>query len=324
MSMMKERILWIDELKGFAIFLVIIGHVLISRFLPQFQLFHTVIYSFHMPLFMFLSGIFSYKALEAVDNQCKKKYFGKKILQLLVPCISGGVLLCLYHHENFFSQFLFKGGAYYWYLLTLLEFLIIFMLCYFLSKKWFLLLALIPWVIVLLLPANSIVANLVSQANFTFTYPFLIYGYFFHKYRLMNGRTISGKECLGNVCLLAILICLQLFIKTDYWAYVRYGVAFSVINIIVYLYVRIVSRIKSISMIGYLGKNSLGIYVVHYFFLGFTPFGIMESYIPSFLSVVQYSFVILSISTLILILSLLACSVLEKNKITRKILLGKL
>ena len=74
------------------------------------------------------------------------------------------------------------------------------MLCYFLSKKWFLLLALIPWVIVLLLPANSIVANLMSQANFTFTYPFLIYGYFFHKYRLMNGRTISGKECLGNVC----------------------------------------------------------------------------------------------------------------------------
>lgn len=90
MSMMKERILWIDELKGVTIFLVIIGHILISRFLPQFQLFHTVIYSFHMPLFMFLSGIFSYKALEAVDNQCKKKYLGKKILQLLVPCISGG------------------------------------------------------------------------------------------------------------------------------------------------------------------------------------------------------------------------------------------
>lgn len=78
MSMMKERILWIDELKGFTIFLVIIGHILISRFLPQFQLFHTVIYSFHMPLFMFLSGIFSYKALEAVDNQCKKSIWERK------------------------------------------------------------------------------------------------------------------------------------------------------------------------------------------------------------------------------------------------------
>lgn len=83
MSMMKERILWIDELKGFTIFLVIIGHILISRFLPQFQLFHTVIYSFHMPLFMFLSGIFSYKALEAVDNQCKKKVFGKENIAVI-------------------------------------------------------------------------------------------------------------------------------------------------------------------------------------------------------------------------------------------------
>ena len=180
-----------------------------------------------------------------------------------------------------------------------------------------------PWIIILLLPVNSVVANLVSQTNFTFTYPFFIYGYIFHKYRVTNGMIISGKECLGNVCLLAILICLQLFVLTDYWVYVRYGIAFSVINIIVYLYVRIISRIKSISIIGYFGKNTLGIYIVHYFFLGFTPFGIMESYMPSLLSVVQYSFVILSISTLILILSLLACSVIEKNKITRKILLGK-
>ena len=50
--------------------------------LPQFQLFHTVIYSFHMPLFMFLSGIFSYKALEAVDNQCKK-VFGKENIAVI-------------------------------------------------------------------------------------------------------------------------------------------------------------------------------------------------------------------------------------------------
>lgn len=87
---MKERILWIDELKGFTIFLVIIGHILISRFLPQFQLFHTVIYSFHMPLFMFLSGIFSYKALEAVDNQCKKKVFGKENIAVIGSLHFGG------------------------------------------------------------------------------------------------------------------------------------------------------------------------------------------------------------------------------------------
>lgn len=321
---MKNRILWIDELKGFAIFLVIIGHVLISRFLPQFQPLHTAIYSFHMPLFMFLSGIFAYKALEAVDNKCARRYLLRKTRQLLLPCISGGGLLCFFHHENYISQFLLKGGAYYWYLLTLFEFLTIFLLCYILNRKSFLLWALIPWIIIMLLPANSMVANLVSQANFTFTYPFFMYGYLFQKYRLINGITISGKECLSNVCLLTILICLHIFVvKADYWTCVSYGIAFCVINIIIYLYVRIVSRIKSISIIGYFGKNSLGIYIVHYFFLGFTPFGIMESYTQSFLSVIQYTFVILAISILILLLSLLACSVIERNKITRNLLLGK-
>lgn len=94
-SMMKERILWIDELKGFTIFLVIIGHILISRFLPQFQLFHTVIYSFHMPLFMFLSGIFSYKALEAVDNQCKKSIWERKYCSYWFLAFLGGIALSL-------------------------------------------------------------------------------------------------------------------------------------------------------------------------------------------------------------------------------------
>lgn len=320
---MKDRILWIDELKGFAIFLVIIGHVLISRFLPQFQLFHTVIYSFHMPLFMFLSGIFAYKALEAVDNRYMKKYIWRKIQQLLIPCISGGVLLCFFHHENYISQFLLKGGSYYWYLLSLLEFLTIFLLSYKLCKKMFMLLVLTPWIIILLIPRDSLAANLVSQANFIFTYPFFIYGYFFHKYRLVNGKTVYAKECLGNIFFLVFLICLQMFVRGDCWAYVRYGIAFSVINIVIYFYVRIVGRFKSFSIIGDIGKNSLGIYIVHYFFLGFTPFGIMTSYSPSYLTVVQYSFVIFSISIFILLLSLLTCSVIEKNKITRKILLGK-
>lgn len=320
---MKNRILWIDELKGFAIFLVIIGHVLISRFLPQFQLVHTIIYSFHMPLFMFLSGIFAYKALEAVDNHCKKIFLQRKIRQLLLPCISGGVLLCLFHRENFISQFLLKGGSYYWYLLTLLEFLTIILLSYFICRKYFMLLAWIPWIIVLLIPVNSLAANLVSQANFIFTYPFFVYGLLFHKYRLMNGKAISGKEFLCNVGLLVILICFQVYGRADCWMYVRFGIAFSVINIIIYLYVRIVNRLESFSILGYLGKNSLGIYIIHYFFLGFTPFEIMAIYKPSFLSVVQYGFVIIAISSFILILSLITCSIIDRNKITRKLLLGK-
>lgn len=47
----KKRILWIDYAKAFAMFFVVIGHVNSGNYLTNW------IYSFHMPLFFFLSGI---------------------------------------------------------------------------------------------------------------------------------------------------------------------------------------------------------------------------------------------------------------------------
>lgn len=61
---MKERNLinrnsTIDGLRGIAIMLVVIGHVIQYVFSPNTfddNLLFRVIYSFHMPLFMFISG----------------------------------------------------------------------------------------------------------------------------------------------------------------------------------------------------------------------------------------------------------------------------
>lgn len=65
----KGRIEFVDRLKGFAILLVVFGHVA-ERYLefdlyPEYSVFYSilykVVYSFHMPLFMMISGyLFSY------------------------------------------------------------------------------------------------------------------------------------------------------------------------------------------------------------------------------------------------------------------------
>lgn len=52
----KERLHWLDYSKTIGMYLVVLGHVLKDNA----QLFKVVIYSFHMPLFFFLSG-FLYK-----------------------------------------------------------------------------------------------------------------------------------------------------------------------------------------------------------------------------------------------------------------------
>lgn len=88
----KSRILHIDVLKLFSIYLVLWGHA-IMQFQPNFQhsIVYQTIYSFHMPLFMMLSGYF---AESSMDIEWKG-FFTKKFRQLLLPCISWGILCWL-------------------------------------------------------------------------------------------------------------------------------------------------------------------------------------------------------------------------------------
>lgn len=71
----KTRETWVDIAKGIGIILVIIGHANCPN-LP-----HGIIYSFHMPLFFFLSGLF-------ISRQCENNfhiYLKKNFKSLLLP-----------------------------------------------------------------------------------------------------------------------------------------------------------------------------------------------------------------------------------------------
>lgn len=56
--MVKERLLWADSLKGWLILLVILGHAIQSVLRVDCYSNHlwNIIYSFHMPAFMAVSG----------------------------------------------------------------------------------------------------------------------------------------------------------------------------------------------------------------------------------------------------------------------------
>ena len=78
---MKERFLYIDNLKGFAILLVVLGHCIQFR-MPGYDdnMAFRFIYSFHMPLFFIISGYVSYKADILI-----KTLVAKRARQLLFP-----------------------------------------------------------------------------------------------------------------------------------------------------------------------------------------------------------------------------------------------
>lgn len=92
------RIKTFDAVKLFAIFLVLWGHVIQHLQGYAFDIYDNIIfrfiYSFHMPLFMAVSGYFGSR----ISNINFKDHFQKKIHQLIVPALTFGILFCISWH----------------------------------------------------------------------------------------------------------------------------------------------------------------------------------------------------------------------------------
>lgn len=129
--MNNKRIGYIDQIKGFAIFLVVLAHVMAFTYenwevVLQNKnvaplLWWRIIYSFHMPLFFCVSGYLC----------CIKKgytnFFKTKARSLIIPFISFFFL-----EEILFNNQTIGGGP--WFLKTLFIFLMIYAISHFLIK----------------------------------------------------------------------------------------------------------------------------------------------------------------------------------------------
>lgn len=64
-NMAKQRLIWADSLKGWLMLLVILGHAIQSTFGVDCDSNHVwnLIYSFHMPAFMAISGWLAYRGI---------------------------------------------------------------------------------------------------------------------------------------------------------------------------------------------------------------------------------------------------------------------
>ncbi|MDM8058401.1 acyltransferase family protein [Klebsiella aerogenes] len=134
------REVWVDYAKALGIILVVAGHVnrglyssgiYISK--QFYALFDSVIYSFHMPLFFFLSGLFF---ATSIEKKGKKKFFIDKLDTIFYPFVlwsllQGGIEVILSQYTNSKTQlldvlsFLFYPRAQFWFLYALLMIFIV-------------------------------------------------------------------------------------------------------------------------------------------------------------------------------------------------------
>ena len=86
---MTSRINYIDRLKGLAILLVVMGHVYGMALDLTETIVYRVIASFHMSLFMFLSGLVASSGIIAPYWNWRK--MGRKVRGLLLPMLIFGL-----------------------------------------------------------------------------------------------------------------------------------------------------------------------------------------------------------------------------------------
>lgn len=268
---MIQRIAYLDIVKLVTIYLVILGHVLVMMKdgLIVGKRMIDFIYSFHMPLFMLLSGFF-------FSNKTLSMPFGTmlctKSKQLLLPIITCTFICCLY-------LFLYRGNANYrdeiignsWFLKVLFIFYVLF---------WILKQTKInDWILILLSCFVLFVIPFGSTLQINLLWPFFLAGYLLKRYDVLE--KIAGSW-------LTMALCVSLYVGSyslqQHWdipnyipinidtlpnklllILLRYVVAFcgcmSVILIIA-LVNRYIGNIDLFCRLAKYGRYTLGIYVL--------------------------------------------------------------
>lgn len=99
---MKHRIDFIDLIKGFAIFTVVVGHVIEKNVSTPAQSIpaYNFIYAFHMPLFMFIGGYVANFQYAKASFKGGGNYLLKKSRELLLPYLLWPLIFAPFFYGN--------------------------------------------------------------------------------------------------------------------------------------------------------------------------------------------------------------------------------
>ena len=272
-----HRLIYIDKLKALAMLLVVWGHTM------YFCMYHeqtnssdpilTIICTFHVPLFFFLSGF-------VISTPPDIRKFLIKARKFLVPMIIVGFVNALLFKGV--RDFFLNGGHFgYWYLLTLTLFYL--MLIPFRVTKdnlnptpnrvvWFLAdsaIAIVFWLGMYFFidTSNVVIAALNPWGAFSY-WPFFIIGFFLRKYNLIG--YITGKTWLTMLFVVAYLtLLIATFSNIDSLPLI---ISFIIALVAIAALLSIFHSFSNSNtfldrQLLTIGNSTLDIYIYHYFFI---------------------------------------------------------
>lgn len=263
-----NRIEYIDQLKGLAIILVVMGHIADKSMLISMTPFNEFYHSINMPLFMFLSGIFAYKSFKDWNLNEAMNFLKKKALRILFPFFVIGGIYSLMFCGNLTDVYLGVNSGY-WFLPALFYCMLFGLIVYMLINRiwksnnllWNLFVHGVFWMILIVLYYRGCLENIPYSLYAIKMYPFFVIGTFFSKYKSFKEKVLYSNN-LFTISIIGYILCMiyqhDMPIKLNY-------IGFFSIIILINLFVNINQYIPK--QLSYIGKKSAEIYIFHWFFL---------------------------------------------------------
>lgn len=316
------RIDFIDKLRGVAIILVVMGHV-IEKGLGIYNTISNLCYvTFHMPLFMFLSGLFAIKGFEKWNSSETVIYIKKKICRLIIPFLTVGGIYSFKKYHCVITVLLGEDASY-WFLPALFYCMMLELLVGYLYYRFFPNGFLFDFGIhavgysIVVLFYVFISSKVPFLLYFIKMYPFFVIGAFYNKYNRVQAVCNSKILFTSSLALFFVCIYLQTILKLPFLFS-----GFFAIVLLINLFREYDSSISP--SLAKLGKATLPIYVLHWFFLpSILPIG---DYISSIGGGDDQFLITLTISFIITVPIILICCIiyviLKRSKILNLLLFG--
>ena len=218
----KKVILWLALLQGFAMLLVVVGHVGLNNepldpLHPAVNVITQVIFSFHMPLFMVISGFLFYQTRMKV-RRSYRLVMVDKLKRLYVPMLFFTVIIfflkiaaqgLVKHPVDFSPQYLSDVFIFYrvtpfaltWFLITLLILMSLYPLYFFvLKRKTY---QLLFFAFALILASSGINIDYFQLDNVTYMLLFFYSGILMSRYEWQQKLSSKGALIITTVAFAA-------------------------------------------------------------------------------------------------------------------------
>ncbi len=269
---MKQRLDYIDRMKGFAILLMVLGHVYLFALHDSGGGVINFISSCHMYIFMFMSGYVAYVA----DTTTLRRKLRKRIPTYIFPAfVLGWILFPVFvglgvKKWTDFTSTVLTGG--YWYLKCLAIFALLqypILKCRrFPFEATFITIVYILFVVLWKSFPNIATEQYIPFEHCTCFYPSFVLGYYFRKYNLM--QRLASANWLFTIALVGYVYLLFANIPGHSLSILSERYIRPTLAIILFSYIFLQQESKKshfLDWLNWFGRNSLDVYLFNGLFV---------------------------------------------------------